>query len=436
MTARKIAITVICSVALGAFAAQPSDNPDKSGQSAHTAARGAAPVLFRIDVDGKAGFVDKSGRVRIKPRFDGAQAFAEGLAAVKIGRLWGYIDTAGKVVVEPQYDWPDGFSDGFACVTLPPAEGQPAGQWRRRHIDRKGRLIGNIEFDAIGPFRCGVAPVEVDEKWGCIDKTGTMIVAPQYDEMSTFEASPPHGALARVAVTRRVVWMIFWGGPEGGTRSYERDCTFYGFIDSSGKTAIKLRFAYVTERFQEGLAPAREWQWSPPRRACRWRIAQSYTASDWGYIDEAGRWVIKPGFKQAAHFWEGLAAVKDKDKWGYVDRSGKMVIAAKYDEAGPFREGLARVSVYGTWGYVDKTGNEVVKPNLLTWARDFQGGLAAVGTGEGNAFRAGFVGRDGKIAIPLVFDRAGSFSGGVARVRLRGRDAYIDRTGKIIWQGR
>ncbi len=433
MMARKVAITVICSVALGALAAQPSDSPDKSGQGVQTASRSAAPTLFRIDVDGKAGFVDKSGKVRIKPRFDKTSDFAEGLAAVRIGLLWGYINTAGKVVIEPQYDWADGFWDGFACVTLPPPKGRPTEQGRNGYVDRRGRLIGDIEFDHLKPYRCGVAPVRIDGKWGCIDKMGTMVVAPQYDEMSPFEASPPHGALARVVVTRRVVAMMLWGGPEGGVRDYERNLTFYGFIDTTGKTVIKLRLAEVTERFQEGLAPAKQWQWGPPQRRCRWRVGRSFIQSDWGYIDEAGRWVIKPGFKQAAHFWEGLAAVADKDKWGYIDKSGKMVIAAKYDVAGPFREGLARVNVDGKWGYIDKVGKVIVKPHL-TWARDFQEGLAAVGTGEGNDFRAGFLGRNGKIAIPLVFDSAGSFLGGVAKVRLRKRDAYIDRTGKIIWQ--
>ena len=50
----------------------------------------------------KYGFIDRSGKTVIEPRFDLTFGFSEGLAAVQIGKKWGYIDTTGKMVIEPQ----------------------------------------------------------------------------------------------------------------------------------------------------------------------------------------------------------------------------------------------------------------------------------------------------------------------------------------------
>jgi hypothetical protein len=88
--------------------------------------------------DGKYGFVNRQATVVIKPRFDLAGFFAEGLAPVEIGRpqngmgKWGYIDRKGKVVVKPLFDWAWEFSEGRALVAV----GDKVG-----YIDRAGRYI-------------------------------------------------------------------------------------------------------------------------------------------------------------------------------------------------------------------------------------------------------------------------------------------------------
>ena len=82
-----------------------------------------------------------------------------------------------------------------------------------------------------------------------------------------------------------------------------------------------------------------------------------------------------------------------------------MVIEPQFDIADPFSDGLAAVG-FGEddavkWGYMDKTGAMVIQPQFY-WIRDFSEGLAAVG------FPA-----DNNAAIW----------------------GYIDTTGKVIWQG-
>ncbi len=80
------------------------------------------------------GYIDKTGKVVIKPQFDGdsARDFYEDLAAVKIGGKWGYIDKTGKVVIKPQFDDAVYFQEGLAGVEI----GGKLG-----YIDKTGKYV-------------------------------------------------------------------------------------------------------------------------------------------------------------------------------------------------------------------------------------------------------------------------------------------------------
>lgn len=64
-----------------------------------------------VEKDGKWGFVDVNGKMVIKPQFNDARSFSNGLAAVKQGGLWGFIDSTEKMVIEPQFNDAKDFTD-------------------------------------------------------------------------------------------------------------------------------------------------------------------------------------------------------------------------------------------------------------------------------------------------------------------------------------
>ncbi len=64
----------------------------------------------------KWGYVNGTGEMVIKPEFDDAEAFSEGLALVKKGTVFGYINTKGEFVFAPQFEMAASFKENMAMV--------------------------------------------------------------------------------------------------------------------------------------------------------------------------------------------------------------------------------------------------------------------------------------------------------------------------------
>ncbi|MEO0233877.1 MAG: WG repeat-containing protein [candidate division WOR-3 bacterium] len=74
-------------------------------------------VLLEVfEENGLYGYKDKTGNVLIKPQYQEAQAFSNGLASVKKNNRWGYIDTKGNLIIPYKYDSSWMFDNGLALV--------------------------------------------------------------------------------------------------------------------------------------------------------------------------------------------------------------------------------------------------------------------------------------------------------------------------------
>jgi WG containing repeat len=324
--------------------------------------------LFPVKQNGKWGYIDHSGTVRIAPLFDLAMPFREGLAHVKTGNEVSFIDDKGKKVLRPE------------------------------------------GFDTIAPFAEGMARVlrvkDGSAYWGFINREGKTVVKPELG----------------------FAWS-FTGGLSAACPPYGK----WGYINKKGVYVIKPAFLEAWD-FSEGLA----------------RVRTGNKPSLWGYIDKRGNWVVRPKFSEAGDFAEGLAPVQfDFKKWGYIDNAGKTIIEPQYDHAGEFSEGLAKITVdvwgsnkfeamgrvfisaLGKTGYIDRTGKQVIKPQFAD-AEAFSEGLACVRVDKIDA-KYGFIDKEGTLVIQPRFDEAESFSQGLAKVTVGGKVGYIDKTGKYVW---
>jgi hypothetical protein len=141
-----------------------------------------------------------------------------------------------------------------------------------------------------------------------------------------------------------------------------------------------------------------------------------HISGKWAYISKTGEIIIPPRFDFADQFSEGLARIKLGDKWGYIDKTGKIIIQPQYqwssktNECGHFSEGLACIQINGKIGYIDTRGNIVITPQFDV-ASKFTGGLAQV-----------------------VFGGLSPVSPGSDIVGFRGKWAYIDKSGRYVWE--
>lgn len=112
---------------------------------AGVAARGKSDGLFSILQNGKIGFIDRTGKLIITPRFESVDDFSEGLARITITTdphsypftKYGYIDTTGEIVIKPQFDEAYDFSEGLALVKVGDLHG---------FIDRTGQMVIEPQF--------------------------------------------------------------------------------------------------------------------------------------------------------------------------------------------------------------------------------------------------------------------------------------------------
>jgi len=137
-----------------------------------------------------------------------------------------------------------------------------------------------------------------------------------------------------------------------------------------------------------------------------------------------------------------LFVIEKDGQSGFIDRAGKVVIAPQFDSVSGFSEGLALATRNGRKFFID-TGGRTVFEAKFDLVNNFSEGLAAVNIGEkripnigliSDPGKWGYIDKTGKLLIPLKFSHAESFSEGLAAIRDGERGAFIDHTGKIIFQ--
>lgn len=138
--------------------------------------------LAAAEVDfNKYGFIDRSGKMVIEPKFYIVLPFIDGLALVTLtedGKS-GFIDTTGRFVIEPQFDEAESFSEGVAPV-------KKDGSWS--FIDKNGVEVSRLgdRFDYVMPLSEGYSIVNMDGKYGIIDKEGNLLVDAKFDRLNIF----------------------------------------------------------------------------------------------------------------------------------------------------------------------------------------------------------------------------------------------------------
>lgn len=321
-------------------------------------------------------------------------------------------------------------------------------------VDKNGSWKLTAQYEHIGRFEGGLAPVKLDGKWGLIDTNLTVVIQPQYDGVEIMQLadnyfirtdikSPSYGYInSKGDMVLQARYQNAGKFSEGLAAAQKEDK--WGYIDPQGNWVIEAQFRDAGP-FSGGLARVRAgkrgWQYINTSGALAfeqkfYRLrefhegrAAAQLGGAWGYIDESGAWIVEPQFRKALDFKEGVAIVTKKGRTGIIDLNGKWVVPAKYYKIEPFQDGLAKVRLKSGFGFVDREGNKVVKAKYRRLG-DFHEGLAYFKDG----YQYGFLDRTGKVVIKDQFAQAKDFNEGIAAVRLAGKWGFIDSTGTMILQ--
>jgi hypothetical protein len=126
--------------------------------------------LAKARVGDRWGYMDKTFKLRIEPRFEGARDFTNGLAAVKRAGKWGYIDKRGTMAIDPQFDSADDFDGDLAMINH---------GGRFGYINRIGKYEIEPQFEDAEPFFRNYARVFHGPDFGYVDRTGRLVWDPR-----------------------------------------------------------------------------------------------------------------------------------------------------------------------------------------------------------------------------------------------------------------
>ncbi len=185
--------------------------------------------------DGACGYINKTGNEVVPFEFSKCLEFDGGKAVVYRGiRRAGLINLEGNLILEPSVDRLLKFREGRGLVR--------DSEYRFYYITEHARLY-NGYYEKASEFQHGVAVVQINGKWGIINRKGMEVIPPKYDKIESFE-----NGYARVRV-------------EG----------FNGLTNLHGKLIVQPNFEYISYA-GDGL----------------FRVEQGDKI---GYFDQHGNWV-------------------------------------------------------------------------------------------------------------------------------------------------
>ena len=310
--------------------------------------------------------LDESTYNSVRAEYESVYDFYNGLCKVEKDGLFGFIDSKGKLIIPCSFKNAGHFSDGMALIYEDPFNPKYG------YINKEGEVVIPYEYDFAEDFCEGFAVVGIggisDMKYTYISKNNEKLF-----EMGTYSSVRDFSeGMARVSI------------PDEATDSWF-PVQKYGFINTKGELVIPCMYSDA-ENFSQGFAAVE---------------LTERDKSQWGYIDAEGKTVIQPIYYKAHSFSEDIAFVNRKergkdDDWVAIDKSGQVQFSFPHgvEPKGEFHDGLAKVL----------ERNKSAKCEKMF----------------------GYIDKEGKIAIPLMFEDADDFENGIANVKDCGGRGHYD----------
>lgn len=311
---------------------------DKTGKEVircnYEAAKPFKNGLAAVMLDGRWGYINRAGTMVIKPLFEDAESFAENRALVKKNGKYGFINEKAKIVIRCRYKNAGSFSQGMAAVKknnmvkLINHEGKCIINLGKRTYDlpsfsdsvvcfidgsnlvclnRQGNEILNRRnsdsyidrFSDDCSFVDGLISIVGNGKYGYMNKSGNLVIAPQWNEANVFSNGV---AIVGIIDEKRPVYSC-----------HDMVARNYGLINTKGEELIPCIYPYLGPFSDNGIAVAKLKE-------------NRFADEEYSYINKAGKLITTDIYSEAADFAEDVAAVKYKGHWRLIDTTGKCIV--------------------------------------------------------------------------------------------------------------
>lgn len=365
------------------------------------------------------------------------------LYPIKVRNKWGYTDDSGTVYIRPKYDIAEQFHEGLAIVSL---------EGKYGFIDKRGDIAVEIIFDDAFKMNEGHAVVQIDDKWGLINRSGEFVIQPEYEDLGNlteglcyFSKGEEYGYFDQKGIVRLKAQYTTAGNFVNG-KAIVSSKGNYGLIDVFGTTTIPFKYEKLKEYTGNTYLAKFDGKWGLIAENGDSIVGFKYDfigeMSDgravvelddaFNYMDKKGNLILNewietyPEYKQLAAFTDGYAKIEFDNGYNFVDTLGKKLFSTEKEDVGTYGS-LIAVKKNEKWGYVNKNGNLVIAYNF-TSAHSFKGNLAKAG----GAPLVGVINKKGNYQVEPYFERIEFFNDTTLITKSRGNYGLLSAEGDTL----
>jgi hypothetical protein len=406
-----------------------------------------------IVTGGKYGYIDKSGKIIIKPKFYSANPFfcgwarvddgyinksgsymkssknydelfdfSEGFAVVKKSGKYGIIRDNGQTFLETDYDRISGFKDGLFRVKLG-EEDYFIDKNKERIFDVKERNIGNYS-EGLAPF-CRIEKGRnslTGMKWGYLDNMGNIAIEPQFAECFPFS-----NGRAIVKLNDDNLFACIDKNNNYIIKTFNL-CNYFiqdraEYYSVIGKSFIENDTKFEIDVFHdESFSIYRSVYSDHSRQTFTYKngVFSTFLERQYYMIDIFGKINKEDDFFSPLVYKEemddqiiymdkdGILVAKMDNLIGYINTKGILVNNTDIDYYDvlkikeydvEYKENLFPEYYNGKYGYTDEKGELVIYP-VFDYAMDFISGIARIGLNK----KDGYINSKGEFLIIPQFD--------------------------------
>ncbi|MDR1110116.1 MAG: WG repeat-containing protein [Deltaproteobacteria bacterium] len=344
-------------------------------------------------------------------------------------------------IIPEIYEAALGFYDGLAGVRL-------KGRWG--FINMSGEIVIAPQFDLVGSFAHDLAEVLIDGKVGVINRHGDLVIKPQFARAIPFAEN--------VVIAAPGEWRsVYFRGREKldnikGLLSFSPG--LYGLysvqsgwitepewefeiFDHTGEISLIWAKHKEKDSLYGLMAPDGLWQ-APPRydhvQTLRDERAVVGVNNLRGAVDPEGILVVPLRPLWLSYWDNGFALARDSEtlKEGLIDKAGNLVGGRFFDKVSRGENGIGEVMFDSVWHGIDQQGNIVAHPRENKVFKECHSGLKLVYVSG----KLQFTDMSGKPTVPFLLDTMSMLTfdcNKINSIKYNGKWGYVDRNGRLLF---